>query len=86
MSEEEKEAIRKLKHYINITPYWKQEEYTSSEVDHYIKIALNHTDKLQKIIDLMAEDMATDYHSKEWVIQHYLSEVRNGSRRSDKTM
>ena len=36
-----------------------------------------------KIIDLMANDLATDYHSKEWIIEHYLSEVKNGSRRGN---
>jgi hypothetical protein len=41
---------------------------------------------LNQTLNLMADDLTTDYHSKEWVIQHYISEVRNGSRRSDKTM
>ena len=48
MNDEKKEAIIKLKHYINMTPYWKQEEYTSSELDYYIKIALNYIDELQE--------------------------------------
>ena len=48
MSEEEKEAIKELKHYISITPHWKLKEYTFSEVDNYIKINLNCIDKLQK--------------------------------------
>lgn len=38
---------------------------------------------LNKTMERMADDLTTDYHSKEWVIQHYLSEVRNGSRRSN---
>lgn len=47
MSEEVKEAIIKLKHYANITTHWKQEEFTDSEIDNYIKLALNYIDKLQ---------------------------------------
>ena len=38
---------------------------------------------LNETMERMADDLTTDYHSKEWVIQHYLSEVRNGSRRSN---
>ena len=45
---DEKEAIRELKHYINITPSWKFKEYTFNEIDNYIKTALNHIEKLQK--------------------------------------
>ena len=48
MSKEEKEAILELKHFTNETPYWKQEEYSSSEVDSYIKIVLNLIEKQQK--------------------------------------
>ena len=48
VSEQEKEAIVQLKHYSNITAYWKQEEYTNSEVDSYIKTTLNYIEKLQK--------------------------------------
>ena len=51
MSEEEKKAIKELKHYINITPYWKQKEYTNTEIDNYIKIVLNLIDKQQKEIE-----------------------------------
>lgn len=32
---------------------------------------------LNKTMERMADDLTTDYHSKEWVIQHYMSEVRN---------
>lgn len=55
MNKEEQEAIKELKHYINITPYWKKEEFTSSEVDIYIKIVLNYIDKQEKIIDSLAQ-------------------------------
>ena len=32
--------------------------------------------KLKKQIDLMAEDLKTDYHSKEWVIKNYEEKVK----------
>lgn len=51
LSEEEKKAIIKLNHYINITAYWKQEEYTNSEIDNYIKTILNLIEKQQKEIE-----------------------------------
>ena len=67
MSEEEKEAIERAKFLVLIPTYLEKE---------MCKNLLNYIDKQQKVIDLMAEDMATDYHSKEWVIEHYLSEVK----------
>ena len=36
-----------------------------------------------KVIDKMAEDMATDYHSKEWIIKHYTERI-NDERNQDK--
>lgn len=48
MNEEGKEAIKELKHYVNITPHWKLKEYTFSEVDNYIKTTLNYIEKLEK--------------------------------------
>ena len=51
MNKEEKKAISELKHFSNETPYWKQEEYSSSEVDSYIKIVLNLIEKQQKEIE-----------------------------------
>ena len=55
MSEEEKEAIVELKHFSNITAYWKQEEYTNSQIDSYIKIVLNLIEKQQKEIEALKE-------------------------------
>lgn len=57
MSEKEKEAILELKHFINMTAYWKQEEYTNSEIDSYIKMVLNLIKKQEKIIDEMADNI-----------------------------
>ena len=35
---------------------------------------------LNVVIDLMAEDMATDYHSKEWVINYYVEKINESIR------
>ena len=51
MNEEEKKAIVELKHYANITTHWKQEEFTDSEIDNYIKLTLNYISKLRKELD-----------------------------------
>ena len=48
-----------------------------------IDIVLNLLSKKDKVIDLMAEDMATDYHSKEWIIKHYTERI-NDERNQDK--
>lgn len=37
-----------------------------------LKIAIDNRDK---IIDKMAEDLTTDYHTKQWVIKHYIEEI-----------
>ena len=41
-----------------------------------LKIAITNRDKM---IELMAEDMATDYHSKEWVINYYMEKINEKS-------
>ena len=51
MSDEEKKAIVELNHFSNMTAYWKQEEYTNSEIDNYIKIVLNLNEKQSKEIE-----------------------------------
>lgn len=40
-------------------------------------IMLEQIRELSLAMDLMAEDLTTDYHDKVWIIQHYLREVRN---------
>ena len=55
MSDEEKKAIVELNHFSNMTAYWKQEEYTNSEIDNYIKIVLNLIKKRQKKIERINE-------------------------------
>ena len=39
-----------------------------------LKIAIDNRDK---IIDKMAESLTTGYHSKEWVIKHYIEEIND---------
>ena len=51
LSDEEKKAIVELNHFSNMTAYWKQEEYTNSEIDNYIKIVLNLIEKKSKEIE-----------------------------------
>lgn len=41
LSDEEKKAIVELNHFSNMTAYWKQEEYTNSEIDNYIETYKN---------------------------------------------
>lgn len=74
MSEEEKEAIKELKHYGNMTSYYKEREYTDIQIEKYIDTVLNLIDKQQKQIEekerqlkikneylQLAHDIAFDY-------------------------
>lgn len=51
MNDEEKKAIIELKHYCNLTQYWKNVEYTTPEFDDYIKTILNLIEKQQTEIE-----------------------------------
>ena len=44
----------------------------ADERDKYINLAKKQT----QLINLMAEDLKTDYHSKEWVIKNYEEKVK----------
>ena len=86
ITEEEKEAILKLNTlYTNkemsvkyakidnrMTAFKQQ---LDKEVNSW-KIILNLIEKQTQLIDLMAEDLKTDYHSKEWVIKNYEEKVK----------
>lgn len=50
MDEEQKQAIKELKHFTNMTVFWKEKEYTSNEIDNCINIVLHLIDKQQKEI------------------------------------
>lgn len=51
MSEEEKQAIKELKHYENMTSYYKEREYTDIQIEKYIDTVLNLIEKQQKEIE-----------------------------------
>lgn len=69
MSEEEKGLLRLL--YIN-----NLSQYGKRKLEDYIKKLQEENNKLKKQIDLMSEDLATDYHSKEWIIKYYEEKVK----------
>lgn len=48
MNEEQKQAIKELKHFTNMTVFWKEKEYTSHEIDNCINIVLHLIDEQQK--------------------------------------
>ena len=41
-----------------------------------VKLKDKHLETQSKQIDLMAEDLTTDYHSKEWVMDYYEKKAR----------
>ena len=51
MNEEEKQAIKELKHFTNMTVFWKEKEYTSHEIDNCINIVLHLIDDQQKELE-----------------------------------
>ena len=63
LSDEEKKAIVELNHFSNMTAYWKQEEYTNSEIDNYIKIVLNLIEKQSKKIEELKEGYKIQEHN-----------------------
>lgn len=36
---------------------------------------LDISNRLREVIDKMAEDLKTDYHSKEWIINYYMEKI-----------
>ena len=55
MNEEQKQAIKELKHFISMTAFWKEKEYTSYAIDNCIGIVLHLIDKQQKEIENLKE-------------------------------
>ena len=43
-----------------------------------METVLNLLEKKDKIIDLMAEQLTTPVHSKEWVIEHFNQKIEKG--------
>ena len=90
MTDEEKKAMIELNHFSNMTAYWKQEEYTNSEIDNYIKLILNLIEKQSKEIKELKEDRksyAEEYiHNNPWLYKQ-LNEVyilRTESKQKEK--
>lgn len=61
MNEEEKKAIKELKHFISMTAFWKEKEYTSYAIDNCIGIVLHLIDKQQKEIKGRLEEIDSLY-------------------------
>ena len=57
MNEEEKQVIKELKHFTNMTVFWKEKEYTSSKIDNCINIVLHLIDKQQKQIEILKNNL-----------------------------
>lgn len=56
MTEEEKEAIKELKHYRDISSYYKEREYTDRQIEKYINIVLNLIGKQQNLIKVLEKE------------------------------
>jgi len=62
-------------YYVVGTAIIHEQERRLKSRENLLKLAKIRMDNQDKIIDLMANDLKTDYHSKEWVIQHYIEEI-----------
>ena len=51
MSDEEKKAIKEVKHFNELTRYWQEEEYEEKEIAGYISTVLNLIKKQSKEIE-----------------------------------
>ena len=51
LSDEEKKAIKEVKHFNQLTRYWQEEEYEEKEIAGYIEIILNLIKKQSKEIE-----------------------------------
>ena len=55
LSDEEKKAIKELKHFKELTRYWQEEEYEEKEIAGYIETILNLIKKQSKEIEELKE-------------------------------
>ena len=55
LSDEEKKAIKEVKHFKELTRYWQEEEYEEKEIAGYIGIILNLIEKQSKEIEELKE-------------------------------
>lgn len=51
LSDEEKKAIKEVKHFNELTRYWQEEEYEEKEIAEYITTILNLIEKQSKEIE-----------------------------------
>lgn len=72
------EHKQNLKKYIEEDFAFREPIKNISDFDKYcynhcqdIKEVLNELDKKDKVIDLMANSLTTDYHDKEWVREYF---------------
>lgn len=73
-----KEAIEYLNTLLNAMKWRKNGtlfEVFVGDTRECVKSVLAELEKKDKIINLMAEQLTTDIHSKEWVIDYYEREV-----------
>ena len=62
MTDEEKKAIKEIKHFNQLTRYWQEEEYEEKEIAEYITTILNLIEKQSKEIEgLKNADLTTVY-------------------------
>ena len=56
LSDEEKKAIKEVKHFNQLTRYWQEEEYEEKEIAGYIGIILNLIEKQSKEIEKLKDN------------------------------
>lgn len=52
-----------------------KQEHVNDSCKRIIEEQSKKLKQYEKIIDKMAQDLTTDYHTKEWVIAHYMEEI-----------
>ena len=60
LSDEERKAIKEVKHFKELTRYWQEEEYEEKEIAGYIETILNLIEKQSKEIEEMKKQIDLD--------------------------
>ena len=63
------------KEIVNVNPHISIPYYVLDNMGAKLSRAIAELEKKDKIINLMAEQLTTPVHSKEWVIEHYKKEI-----------
>ena len=72
LSDEEREAIKEVKHFNQLTRYWQEEEYEEKEIAEYITTILNLIEKQSKEIEEYKKQLDLDYVDNHFVpIERY---------------